>query len=204
MDYEPRQDEPRRFLEARASLSSVSDDPCVLLQPLDPPRRLAPFAVAYSADVTLSTLSDQEEPLGTGRFVLLHSPQRVDAWDGDFRVICFAKAALESDLGLDPFLSDVAWSWLVDSLASVQAPHRELAGTVTKTINTGYGELATHEEGMEIEVRASWTPESSDAGSHLVAWRRFLRQLSGHPEGLDGVVSFDARLHGESQADHGH
>ena len=80
--------------------------------------------------------------LGTGRFVLLYDPEEPEAWGGPFRVVCFAQAPLETDIGLDPFVAGVAWSWLEDALAVRGAHYAAASGTATKVISTGFGELA--------------------------------------------------------------
>lgn len=55
---------------------------------------------------------------GTGRFILLHDPDEPDAWGGAWRIVIFAQAPLETEIGTDPLLADVTWSWLVDALDS--------------------------------------------------------------------------------------
>ena len=43
--------------------------------------------------------------------------------EGAWRIVCFAQAPLEPDIGVDPLLADVAWSWLVDALDSRRAAY---------------------------------------------------------------------------------
>ena len=74
---------------------------------ITPPARVAPFAVALAADVTPAR-HDIDSEMGTGRFILLHDPAAPDAWGGTFRVVCFAQAPLETEIGVDPFVADVA------------------------------------------------------------------------------------------------
>ena len=69
-----------------------------------------------------------DSDLGTGRFVLLYDPTEPEAWGGPFRVICFAQAPLETDIGMDPLLADVAWSWLVDALDQRGADYTAASG----------------------------------------------------------------------------
>jgi hypothetical protein len=85
----------------------------------------APYAVALAADVSPSGHASDSE-LGTGRFILLHDPEEPDAWGGAFRIVCFAQAPLETDMGTDPFLADVAWSY-EDPKAEVDAIRGRLA-----------------------------------------------------------------------------
>lgn len=189
---------PATWLLALRSLESARVPSDVNLTEIPAPARLAPYAAAFAADVIPHAHGD-DSALGTGRFVLLHDPEGNDAWQGTMRVVCFAKAPLEADLGLDPFLADVAWSWLLDALTDNLAHYEHASGTATKTINVGFGELATRTEGTEMEIRASWSPEGPSVGAHLVAWASFLRQLSGIPPLPEGVASLDLLHHPRNQ-----
>ena len=93
---------PQEFLDAIERLRTVRPRPEVQLEEVPAPQRIAPHAVALSADV-----ARQEEELASGRFVVLYDPAGQEAWDGRFRVVTFARAALETDLGADPLLGEV-------------------------------------------------------------------------------------------------
>ncbi|WP_403024818.1 DUF3000 domain-containing protein [Salinibacterium sp. GXW1014] len=162
---------------------SVSDIPS--------PSSLSPYSLALSADVTPAR-HDEDSELGTGRFVLLHDPDAPEAWGGVFRVVCFVQAPLETDIGVDPFLADVAWSWLIDALDTRDARYSKPSGTATKILSTGYGELADQGDGAQIELRASWTPDDSDVSSHVEGWGELLCMLAGLPP-AEGVASLSAR-----------
>lgn len=155
------------------------------------PASLAPHAIALSADVTPAR-HDEDSELGTGRFVLLHDPEAPEAWGGVFRVVCFVQAPLETDIGVDPFLADVAWSWLIDALDARGAHYSRASGTATKILSTGYGELADHGDGAQIELRASWTPRDSDVTGHVEGWGELLCMLAGLPP-AEGVASLSLR-----------
>lgn len=150
------------------------------------PSNLAPFAIALAADVSPSR-HDAGSDLGTGRFVLLYDPDGSDAWGGRFRVVCFAQAPLETEIGLDPFLAEVAWSWLVDALDTRGASYQAASGTATKIISSGFGELARQGDGAQIELRASWTPLESDVAAHVEGWGELLCMLAGLPPTTEGV-----------------
>ncbi|GAB3617098.1 hypothetical protein GCM10027416_16550 [Okibacterium endophyticum] len=156
------------------------------------PGQLAPHAVALSADVTPSRHGADSE-LGTGRFILLHDPSEPEAWGGSFRIVCFAQAPLETEIGLDPFLADVAWSWLVDALDARGASYTAASGTATKIISTGFGELAAQGDGAQIELRASWTPLDSDVSAHVEGWGELLCMLAGLPPATEGVTPLPRR-----------
>lgn len=159
------------------------------------PGNLAPHSVALAADVTPARHGSDSE-LGTGRFILLYDPEEPEAWGGRFRVVCFAQAPLETDIGIDPFLADVAWSWLLDALSSKGADYTAASGTATKTISTGYGELATQGDGSLIELRASWTPVGMTIQSHVEAWGELLCMLAGLPPAVEGVTILPTRRGG--------
>ena len=155
------------------------------------PSGVAPWSLALAADVTPARHGNDSE-LGTGRFILLHDPLLPESWGGAFRVVCFAQAPLETELGVDPFLADVAWSWLVDALDARGANYTSASGTATKTLSTGFGELATQEDVAQIELRASWSPRDHDLTSHVEAWGELLCMLAGLPPAAEGVSLLSA------------
>lgn len=167
----------------------------LVLNEITSPGNLAPYSVALSADVTPARHSADSE-LGTGRFILLYDPSSPEAWGGQFRVVCFVQAPLETDIGLDPFLADVAWSWLVDALDARGAHYAAASGTATKILSTGYGELASQGDGAQIELRASWTPLDHDLSSHVEGWGELLCMLAGLPPAIEGVSLLAARRAG--------
>ena len=156
------------------------------------PGRVAPWSIALAADVHPARHGNDSE-LGTGRFILLHDPAEPEAWGGAFRVVCFAQAPLEAEIGVDPFLANVAWSWLVDALDSRGAKYSSASGTATKTLSTGFGELATQEDAAQIELRASWSPFDHEITSHVEAWGELLCMLAGLPPVAEGVSLLSAR-----------
>ena len=104
------------------------------------------------------------------------------------RIICYAQAPLETEIGLDPFVADVAWSWLVDALATRGARYTAASGTATKVLSTGYGELSAQGSGAQIELRASWTPSDHDLTAHVEGWAELLCMVAGYPPSPDDVV----------------
>jgi len=183
---------PAEFSAAREAISGVKTRPELVVTEIPAPGRLAPYAVALSADVRPARHGSDSE-LGTGRFVLLYDPDEPEAWGGRFRVVCFAQAPLETEIGLDPFLADVAWSWLVDALDARGARYTAASGTATKILSTGFGELAAQGDGAQIELRASWTPLETDVGSHVAGWGELLCMLAGLPPTTEGVSLLSTR-----------
>ena len=70
---------PPEFEEAVASMRAARLRPEVFCEQMPAPQRIAPYASALSADVTVDG-----QDVGTGRIILLHDPAGNDAWDGTF------------------------------------------------------------------------------------------------------------------------
>lgn len=185
---------PEPFAEAVNSVRRAVPRSELSVSEITAPVNLAPYSIALAADVSPARHGSDSE-LGTGRFILLYDPSAPEAWGGVFRVVCFVQAPLETDIGIDPFLADVAWSWLVDALEAKGAKYTAASGTATKIISTGYGELADQGDGAQIEVRASWTPTDADIASHVEGWGELLCMLAGLPP-AEGVSSLSARRAG--------
>ena len=152
---------------------------------------LAPESIALAGDVRPEQ-DGVDSPYGTGRFILLHDPDEPDAWNGAWRIVCFAQAPLEPDIGVDPLLADVAWSWLMDALNSRHADYHSASGTATKTLSKGFGSLAAESDGAQIELRASWSPLGSMT-PHVEAWSELVCMLAGLPPGSEDIAMFGSR-----------
>ena len=131
------------------SLRGRRQRPEVRLDEVPAPTRVAPFALALTAEV--NPTPEPETLLGNGRFVVLHDPDGQSAWDGTFRVIVMARATLEDELGADPLLGEVGWAWLTDSLADAGAGYHSLSGTVTRVLSESFGGLSLRGREVEIE-----------------------------------------------------
>ncbi|MGP4111263.1 DUF3000 domain-containing protein [Streptomyces sp. 4N509B] len=188
--HEPGSAAPPAFRRAVAALAAASPRPEVELAPMPAPRRMAPFAHALQA-----TIVEDGEELADGRFVLLHNPAGEEAWRGDFRVVTLVRADLDPELGTDPLLPEVAWSWLTEALDVRELARVEPSGTVTRAGSTFFGGLADRPPRNELELRASWTPVDPTAlGGHLLAWCGLLAQCAGlPPEGEGPVTSLPRR-----------
>lgn len=191
-ESEDRQTLPPEFAAALDALRRAKSRVELVVSEIPAPGRLAPHAVALSADVTPARHGSDSD-LGTGRFILLYDPDEPEAWGGRFRVVCFAQAPLETDIGLDPFLAEVAWAWLVDALDARGARYTAASGTATKIISSGFGELAKQGDGAQIELRASWTPLDSNLTAHVEGWGELLCMLAGLPPAGEGVSTLSAR-----------
>jgi hypothetical protein len=176
--------EQATFNAALAALRNVQPRPEIVVVEAPAPARLAPYAVAITADVLASPNADSE--LATGRFVLLYDPAGHQAWDGSFRCVTFARAELESEMETDPLLPEIGWSWLLESLAARGAAFVAPSGTVTRVASQSFGQLVDRPPNAEIEIRASWTPKGT-IDAHLEAWFDVLSTCAGLPPMPEGV-----------------
>lgn len=147
------------------------------------PQRLAPHAVALNAE-----LAAEEDDAVSGRFVLLHDPDGVDEWGGNFRAVVFVKAPIEEDLIADPMIHEVGWSWMTEALSINAAAYDQLGGTVTRTSGQSFGSMSERPTEGYLEIRGSWTPAASGASPveeemdrHVSAWLALLALCAGLP-----------------------
>ena len=184
----PAGEVPKEFSDAVASAATATLRPELRVVETAAPEGLAPHQLAWAADVEPSQTTSDEE-YGTGRLVFLCDPERPEAWGSAYRMVVFAQAPVDPSMGADQFLPNVAWSWLMDALDIRGAAYDHAAGTTTTVLSTGFGELAGDRQGAQVEVRASWSPTSSDLKPHLEAWSEFLCMLAGFPPTPDGVAA---------------
>lgn len=161
----------------------------VTLTEVPAPKRMAPYAVALSAEVCRG-----DEEVATGRFVVLHDPAGQEGWGGTTRIVAFVQSEVDAEMAADPSLGQAGWSWLTDALAGL--PHTAAGGTVTRTVSARFGDIVQTEEASEVEIRASWTPLEAPSGeldlvSHLRAWCALLCSTAGLPP--PGVAALPLR-----------
>jgi hypothetical protein len=179
--------ESPEFSRALDHLHRARLRPEIRLTEVPAPQRIAPHAVALTADVV--DPKDEDAELASGRFVVLHDPSEPEPWDGPWRAVTFARAELEPEFASDPLLGEVGWSWLVDALEARGLQFTAAAGTVTRVVSESFGGLSDREPSVEIEVRASWTPLHGNVGDHLLAWSDLLCTIAGLPPLPEGVVA---------------
>jgi hypothetical protein len=175
---------PQYFSDLVDSVSSLEWPDGLDVHAIDAPTGLAPNALAFAADVTAGP---GKHDRGTGRLIFLDDPSEPTGWGGRTRAIIFAQSPIEALMGGHDELAHVAWSWLTESLAEAGASYEHPAATVTRVVSVGFGDLAAQGRGSQIEVRASWSPTSSDGKPHAEAWARFVLHLAGFeilPEGV--------------------
>lgn len=179
---------PESFLTALGDLRRTAPRSEARVEEVPAPKRLAPYAVALRAEVADDT-TDEGDLLATGRFILLHDPAGQEAWGGTFRVVIYIRAELEPEMGNDPLLAEVAWTWLADSLSQHGVEFSHAGGTATRILSESFGSLESRESTHDVELRASWTPTGTRFGAHLEAWADMVCSFAGLPPLPDGVVA---------------
>lgn len=185
-------DVPAEFIRALRSLRAVSVRPEVVLDEVPGPGRIAPYSAALTAEVRSARRSVAADELASGRFVVLHDPEGQDAWEGRFRLVTLVRTAVEPEVGTDPLLAEVAWSWFSDAISACPGAHNA-AGTVTRVLSHSFGALERRDESSELEIRASWTADDDDLGPHLLAWASLLCTAAGLEPLPDGVTPLPPR-----------
>jgi len=178
---------PEEFLEAVARMHAARLRPEIFCEEMPAPQRIAPFASALSADVTVDG-----EDVGTGRIVLLHDPAGNEAWGGTYRCVAYARAEIDPEMANDALLGEVGWSWLTEALDAHGAEYTSPSGTVTKVSSESFGSMADEEATAQLEIRASWTP-LGDIADHVEAWGELLCTASGLPPVPEGVAPLPSR-----------
>jgi hypothetical protein len=184
---------PAEFRDAVASMRAARLRPEVFCEEMPAPQRIAPYAAALSADVTVD-----DTDLGTGRIILLHDPAGNEAWDGTFRCVLYGRAEVDVEQAVDPLLAEVGWSWLTEALDAHGASYTAISGTVTRVATESFGGMAEEGGTAQLEVRASWTPLATDERTldmapHVEAWGELLCTAVGLPPVPDGVAVMPSR-----------
>ena len=176
---------PHEFSLVLDGLKRALVRPEMTLEEIPAPKRLAPYAVALKANVADPHGDDELE---TGRFILLFDPQGNPVWDGTMRIVTYIRAEVDGEMGNDQLAASVAWTWLVEALEEHGAPYRRAGGTATRALSENFGDLAQQPERVDIELRASWTPEDYNVQNQLEAWCDMVCSFAGLPPMEDGVT----------------
>lgn len=167
---------PDDFVSALLSLREAPRNPEVELEEVPAPRRLAPWTAALA----LRTVrEDHDQPLASGRFVVLHDPATQPGWNGEFRIVAQLRTQIDPEMGSDPLLGEAVWGWAQDCLVDAGTGFHDLTGTVTREVSESFGGLRLRGSVVHVELRASWTPATPHLGEHLVAWSDLLCRTSG-------------------------
>lgn len=185
-------DPPMVFARALASLRAAGSLPGIQLREVPGPTRVAPYAAALTGALArpgspAGRDDDGDDDVADGRFIVLHDPAGQAEWHGTFRVVTLVRAEVDAEMGSDPMLNEVAWTWMTDCLAETVGEVDALGGTVTRVVSQTFGAMEENEDHVELEIRASWTPRTPDLGAHLIAWQQMLAAAAGEPHLPDGV-----------------
>jgi hypothetical protein len=185
--------DPPAFVAAVSSMRTARLRPEISCEEMPAPQRIAPYAAALAADVTVDG-----EDIGTGRIILLHDPAGNEAWDGTFRCVAYARAEVEVEMITDPMLGGVGWAWLTEALSAHGAEYHSASGTVTRVATENFGGMAEETAAAQVEIRASWTPvvpadAAIDVAPHVEAWGELLCTAVGLPPVPDGVSVMPSR-----------
>jgi hypothetical protein len=159
------------------------------LEEVPAPQRLAPHSIALAVEA----VDSDDEELAVGRFIVLHDPDGQDTWDGTFRVVSFVRAPMESDVVTDDLFDEVAWSWLTDALADAGAQFHNVSGTVTRTVSRSFAGLEDRSTETDLEIRASWSPDTEDLSLHIQAWLALVEKSSGLTPLPEGVTALSRK-----------
>lgn len=176
--------QPAHFRDAVEAMGRAAVHPNIEVGPIRPPQRLAPYSYAIGAEVSrpeAELITEQPDADAFGRLILLYDPEGTEAWNGTLRLVAYIQADLEAAVADDPLLPEVAWSWLVDALHTRDAPQTALGGTVTATSSVRYGDIAGPPRAHQLELRASWTAESTELAPHVEAFCEVLAFAAGLP-----------------------
>ncbi|MFM6971402.1 MAG: DUF3000 domain-containing protein [Rhodoluna sp.] len=193
IEFETPEDAAAEFRLAVESLRQAELRPELEIEQITAPAKLATHAIAFAANVN-AEMADIASDLGTGRFVLLWDPTEQEAWQSKFRIVSFSKSPLETNIGADEAIADVAWAWLTEALENRRARYLASAGTATRVISSGYGSLSGQSDHAELEMRASWSPVDANTSAHFEAWQDLVCIMSGFPNLPSGVSSFSAKF----------
>lgn len=176
----------------QSALDSLQDPylrPEFTLEEVPAPQRLAPNSIALAVEA----VDSDDEELAVGRFIVLHDPDGQDTWDGTFRVVSFVRAPIESDVVTDDLFDEVAWSWLTDALADAGAQFHNASGTVTRTVSRSFAGLEDRSTETDLEIRASWSPDTEDLSQHMQAWLALVEKSSGLTPLPEGVTALSRK-----------
>lgn len=160
-----------------------------VLEEVPAPQRLAPHSIALAVEA----VDGDDDELAVGRFIVLHDPEGQETWDGTFRVVSFVRAPMESDVVTDDLFDEVAWSWLTDALTDAGAKFHNASGTVTRTVSRSFAGLEDRSTETDLEIRASWSPDTEDLSLHMKAWLALVEKSSGLTPLPEGVTALSRK-----------
>jgi hypothetical protein len=89
-------------------------------------------------------------------------------------------------------IGQIGWTWLQEALDASGAEYAAVGGTVTRVVSESFGALSERPASVELEVRASWSPQD-DVARHVQAWGNLLCTVAGLPPLPQGVATLTRR-----------
>jgi hypothetical protein len=169
---------PNEFFLACSRIATAPLRKELSIKQIPSPESIAPFAVAFAADVPDG--KDSVMHRGVGRVVFLFDTEQQATWASNFRVIAYAKSPIEVDMSEQPDLPNYWWGNLRRTLELNSASYSNEAGTLTRITSTGLGALTVDDPYSEIELRASWSPQELDLSRHFLAWQDLVASMAGY------------------------
>ena len=166
--------------------------PEIVLQEAPAPQRLAPWAVALTADVLADAAPTTAPPRtwppdGSS---CCTTPPATRPGTASFRVVTFARAAVEPDVAGDPMLPSVGWSWLIEALegrgAPYASPERHRHPGRVGVVRLAERPTADAPRSRSAPPGPRSTPTSRP---HLEAWGELLATTAGLPPLAPWVVA---------------
>ena len=181
-------DQSPEFTQALSDLRGARLRPEIRLTEVPAPQRIAPYAVALTAEV-VGAAADEDE-LASGRFVLLHDPSVPDPWDGAWRAVTFARAELEPELANDPMLGAVGLV-LADrrpgvATTSATPPRRARSPAWSPRASPGCPTGRPASRWRSAPRGPRWPATSAPT---CVAWSDLLCTIAGLPPLPEGVIA---------------
>lgn len=192
-DPTDRESYPADFTAAVESMHAASLRPELTMGVIRPPQRLAPYSHAIGLELNRGAFDKQSTPSedsdAFARLIVLHDPHAEETWDGTMRLVAYIQADMDGALSNDPLLPEVAWQWLNEALENHQVDFSNLGGTVTSTSSQRFGEIGGPGHSFMLEMRASWTAESTNLTAHVEAFADVLASVIGlAPEGITSIA----------------
>ncbi len=165
-----------------ASLNSLRDagiDPALKIYELQSPRTLAPLA----ATIAIETIDKfKEHPIGTAILMVLWDSDQEEVWGSCLRLVGHMRIQIDKEQVWDPIFTEVIWHSFTQSLDESNAQYLHLLGTVTRELSETFGGLVLSESALNLDLRCSWTPASTNLTQHLEGWARALMVSAGVPD----------------------
>ena len=167
---------PDDFETALMSLRHAHRPRTLLFSEAQAPTTLAPWAATLNVE---TVAQNHHCPLATGSFVVLYDPHSQVGWNALFRLVVTMRAQVDHDMITNPLMGEVVWNWTHDCLKQAGAGFHDITGTVTREISESFGRVSLAVSSLNVELRASWSPNTPYLGEHLDGFGLLLCRTAG-------------------------